>query len=853
MIFSDKCVMVSMHGEDEPECLTASQTTPCKTLSYAIAAGHDVICMNGTFQNISEDIEITNNKTGGRAITVLCISCVIDDSNVTFHNYLGQMPHVSFFNFTIMNSKMQLQNIHVDFKEAMIEQVMIQDYENAPNQIHFEQSSLTCFDMQTCGLLLLHSSIVKCVIRQSHLNHFKLDLSTQDLMLVIKDTIMVQPDIHVTVHSPAFLRVPSLIQFHNLTVSTQSNTNDTGSSSFKGKKSIENLLFSSGIVLHLTNPYLDINRCHFFQTHLEIVASNVEFDQAYFWTVIADTTFRNSYHSGDGGALTISSAAWHSGILISSCIFTNNTVVKSTGASKGHGGGMSVRSDSLELHITNSTFFTNRADNAGLHLYTSEGITVSLSNSTFYSTVDPLHPIQDVLVFIAGRFTTQNQSHFQVTNFQPESYVGLISLFYVANVNDLNIAITCPKWYGHNPQYASRSTENNQLTDVRYDCAPCSDNYYTTSSAERILAYGSSGNTSIAKAEGMDQSSHICIKCPYGALCTGNNIKPGPNYWGYWHKSELVFQQCPVGYCCSGSDSGTCKVHDYCAGNKTGTLCGACQEDFSVSILSGVCIPNSQCGDDHWFWLVVLIATMVYAFWYTLKDDIFALFFRSTTFLKHIFNCSNVRKNTSLSNRAKSQESVTDSSFDIEIFAKDNNEAAKNKKETSPSDDDVDKGYFGIVTYYVQMAAVIKIQIEFSDIDQSEPFLDIIVNYIDRFLNLQLTNISQFDICPIVGLTTVGRHLYNLFFLLGIYASWVGVFAVTIIIVTIMHKVGSIKSVVDTFNLFRLRLVRGLIEIIKYTYAGFCGIIFMSLVCAKVGHKYVWWYDGTNVCLENWQ
>ena len=44
-----------------------------------------------------------------------------------------------------------------------------------------------------------------------------------------------------------------------------------------------------------------------------------------------------------------------------------------------------------------------------------------------------------------------------------------------------------------------------------------------------------------------------------------------------------------------------------------------------------------------------------------------------------------------------------------------------------------------------------------------------------------------------------------------------------------------------------------MIEIIKYTYSGFCGIIFMSLACAKIGRKYVWWYDGTNVCLENWQ
>ncbi len=163
-----------------------------------------------------------------------------------------------------------------------------------------------------------------------------------------------------------------------------------------------------------------------------------------------------------------------------------------------------------------------------------------------------------------------------------------------------------------------------------------------------------------------------------------------------------------------------------------------------------------------------------------------------------------------------------------------------------------DKGYFGIVTYYVQMAAVIKIQIEFSDIDESESFIDNIVNNIALFLNLELTQMT-FDVCPIVGLTTVGKYLYNLFFLLGIYVSWAGVFIVTIITVAIMHKVGCIESRAKKFDSFKLKLVGGLIEIIKYTYAGFCGIIFSSLVCAQIANKYVWWYDGTNVCLENWQ
>ncbi len=33
---------------------------------------------------------------------------------------------------------------------------------------------------------------------------------------------------------------------------------------------------------------------------------------------------------------------------------------------------------------------------------------------------------------------------------------------------------------------------------------------------------------------------------------------------------------------------------NYCPGNRTGTLCGACEEGFSISILTGVCTPDNH-------------------------------------------------------------------------------------------------------------------------------------------------------------------------------------------------------------------------------------------------------------------
>ncbi len=286
-----------------------------------------------------------------------------------------------------------------------------------------------------------------------------------------------------------------------------------------------------------------------------------------------------------------------------------------------------------------------------------------------------------------------------------------------------------------------------------------------------------------------------------------------------------------------------------CTGNRTGALCGSCREGFSVSILSGACTPDGQCGGDQWFWFVAFLAAILYAMWYTFKDDIFGLFFAVINYVQK--PCKMSKSNSTVPLEPITQDRNTS------LVSSSNSSTSVNQtlnRTSSPNEndqEDIDKGYFGILTFYVQMTAVIKIQIEFSDIDQSESFLDTLANDIGRFLNIELTQIN-FDACPIVGLTTLGKHLYKLVFLIGIYLCWAAVFIVTSIII-FMTRGKQTDNLFRKSKSFQLKLVRGIVEIVKYTYAGFCGVIFMSLVCVEIGNNYVWWYDGTHVCLENWQ
>ncbi len=201
---------------------------------------------------------------------------------------------------------------------------------------------------------------------------------------------------------------------------------------------------------------------------------------------------------------------------------------------------------------------------------------------------------------------------FHVLHPTPESYVGPIEVYYIGRATNITIETICPKWYNHVIEYPSVLSDNQAIFDVKYKCSPCSDNYYSTHVENNTLSFNRNDNITVVERLKVKQGMARCENCPYGALCTGNNVMPRPNYWGFWYEDELIFQQCPESYCCSNTESSTCDVYNYCPGNKTGILCGACQEGFSVSILTGACTSDVLCGRDQWFWRIVILAAISY-------------------------------------------------------------------------------------------------------------------------------------------------------------------------------------------------------------------------------------------------
>ncbi len=645
-------------------------------------------------------------------------------------------------------------------------------------------------------------------IKKTIAKHCQIELSVSNVIFYVENSLLLQVPVSINVTS--HLQVPSFIIFQN--------------SDIRG----------SDINLQLCNPYVVIDNCTFDHVSVQIVSMQHYFEQDLYFVKIMESHFTKANRDGNGGALFVRSDVLGSILQLSVVSFVSNRALRSSNLDGGKGGAIYAEGTSLYATLENCLFINNTASEDASALFISQGVSVLIRNSSFTSEMD--RSVWQPIFSIYGQAKI-SFCKVQLRNDFPDFNIMDLTIFRIEQFVDENsfISVFCPLWYKHVSEYRTtygspeRTNETTfQIYNFRHKCGICTEGFYTPSIQHNMISYNASGNTMHETPEAMEG----CSRCPYGAQCTGNNVLPHPNYWGYWHDGRLVFQQCPVGFCCSGADTAPCTSFDLCAGKRTGILCGSCQEGFSVSILTGECTSDNSCGGDQWFWLLVPFATLAYAMWYTCKDDVFRLIFRCLKQSMQSFKKDDV----SAASNSSSADSKTNTS---------SNDDAINKVE-------VDKGYFGIVTYFVQMAAVIKIPIEFNDFDNRESFLDKLLNNIETFLNIDLRQLS-FDACPIVGLTTAGKQAYRFMFLVGIYISWAVVFLLIIIALKWLQKGNILGTMTRRFQSFKLLLVRSFVEIIKYTYSGFCSIIFMSLICVNIGNKYVWWYDGSNICFEKWQ
>ncbi len=805
--------------------------------------GANIVYIEGVFQNVAENITIPENRD---IFIVYGRNALIVNSTLEIKPCDTSSSSIMMDNIILQNTVLILENIAVEFLNCTLNDVFIHNAQSSVNeisnqlQITMKECIFWCSgnsEKPSYGLLLIGMVVVRMHILETTVTSCRFNIFAYNLMLSIMKSIFINISSQIQVNS--FLRVPSIILLQN------SNFSNIGST---GKE--------QAVSLELYNPYIFIDNCLFNMTSL-LIASY--FNQDLFYIQIVRSYFINAQKEGNGGALFFSSGVKNSKVNLTGVAFIENR------SSRGKGGALFVEGDMMHMTIEDSVFINNLADDLGTALFVSKGIEISIKNVSFK--MEFRMPSPQPLAIIHGMVITLI-AIFKVENRYPHLFSSGAKVLIMEELSaNLLISVHCPIWYKHVIEYQTGNTEkdnqmiNNNITQpmkrFMYECGICPDRSYALAEEYKTLSYPQN----ISHQKSVFQANQKCILCPYGAFCSGNMVIPRPNFWGFWYRGKLEFQQCPSGYCCSGSNSASCKKYNSCVGNRTGTLCGACTAGFSVGILSGECIPNKQCGKDQWFWLLAVLAAIAYAFWYTLKEDMLRLLVLSIIIFserfKRLVKFFQTRRydvpplpgNEIIRSQVKRAAVKADCPL-----KQDDNCPTRKDYDFNPlcSADGTDKGYFGIVTYFVQMAAAMKVHIEFSNSNKGKSVLETMVKYMEASLNFELTSLS-FNVCPILGLTTAGKHLYKIIFLLGVYIAWVGIMIVTGIVLNLSKNRKCRNKLILYVHSFKIKLVKGIIEIIKYTYSGFCGVVFTSLVCTNVASRSVWFYDGTIVCMSRWQ
>ena len=333
-----------------------------------------------------------------------------------------------------------------------------------------------------------------------------------------------------------------------------------------------------------------------------------------------------------------------------------------------------------------------------------------------------------------------------------------------------------------------------------------------------------------------------CNPCPFGADCSRNfQVVPRPNYWGYKHNGFLHFQNCPLGYCCNGIDV-TCDTINKCAFHRQSRLCGECEPGYTESLMSRTCIPDDQC-NDWWIWPAAVLLATIYLFWYMYKGDIFPALERLILKLYNHFR--NKKKSYGTDNNTMSTFSSTvENNTGNSDVGRDIQTTAATPREDAAAVESVARGYFDILVYFINIISLLSVKVEFQTSDRTDSFLYNLEKYLTRYLDADMQQIANVTVCPFPGIDAFTKSLARPGFILIIILIWIVLQSLALLF-TISKK--------TNFKAFRMKLIEGYVETMKYSYSGLAGSTFIFLTCITIGDQRYWKYNAEHRCFSEWQ
>ena len=387
-----------------------------------------------------------------------------------------------------------------------------------------------------------------------------------------------------------------------------------------------------------------------------------------------------------------------------------------------------------------------------------------------------------------------------------------------STIRTQNTQILCPLGMAAKETLPIRSDEPHV-----YHCeAACTSDMYTFQSGNMTLDGDYHSYDASRKSVVSNLNKPLCNRCPVGAKCNGS-IKALPNYWGYRKKDDVIMIRCPTGYCCQDDES--CQTFDSCNRNRSGPLCGVCGKGLAESLFDQTCIPIEKC--HTWFIVLLYISCAVgYGLGLMMIDNVKEAVISS---LKKIYQCikGTVQKKVKPNqNSEKSKNSENPKSPEKEV-----------KEEGSLK-------YLQILFYYVQDAALFKIELPGKSLDQTSTFVKLL-----QFTPDVLTNIydSVTETCFDFGTTAVSKILFKsifgpcvMLFLFVIYLCQSCVFSVR-------KKTSKLSSVI------KYKLVQSFLLVILFSYQQIVTGAFTLVKCIDIENINRLYVQGNIQCFTHWQ
>ncbi len=794
-------------GTDNQTCLLQSEVHNCRSLQFVV----DTIVRKQMFWiktiyvdgivSLSHKTEVHLQNTATQLNHSLTITCM--DPCLLTHNFLFLLRYfhlnlkITFDGVHFIDSVFTAQNFNMQFHSVTLNNCVVQDTGPRAGELGemwVEFHNVSFHSLSSGHLALTQSFSIFLHFFHSQLEESEMTIETTNLWLSLQSSSFYNSSVQALVSNFSFTQILN------------------SSFTFPPKKEQPALrIFAAKITLVMTDSVIEdtVGGITLRKDKLNFVT--------WMQVAVSSCIFRRNQRFSSGGAVQIENFAQQSGestlqfVDILNCTFSTNEARRKL-FSSAYGGALSIESDTisqgdavLRVTISDSLFTNNQASDGGGAVYASENIEVNITDCHFSFTGEPGMPKAVFILAYSGMSivgTTFVCS--ELSSSSPVNELQVLSPKY--DIKYLKIDVKCLPWHKLHVESAFGTSSVDGETVLQkavMTCTSCPSSLYIFSDGNYKLNYERNQSALNIFSSKLKSSGFQCLECPYGANCPGNKLLSKPNFWGYEVEGTITFLQCPLGYCCSGLIA-PCVNYNLCAGNRAGNLCGTCKEGYSLSLLSKNCIPNNEC-KDYWMWPLAILGTTLYMLWYTLKDDLF--------------------------------------SFPAAVWQKLTKTQGKEKT------DEIDKGYFGIMTYYVQAAVMMRISIVLDSVSAVAKAFQHVELYISLFLTVELKYFSS-DVCSVVNLTSAEKVQLNLLFYYGIFASWLMLFFIVFcghkLLLHFNIKSNSVITVSD-------KLVGGLIEIVKYTYGGITDLVFYSLAYVTISGEKMWFYDATVNCFSSWQ